>query len=98
MKFTGFHARVIGVILIIGLWLFGFIYWFIIDARGIDDVRKIHVGDSTVQLTEIMGEPFRIEIQAGYEQWYFKYYTKATRDVDLVVDIKNNKIINLYSY
>lgn len=98
MRTTWFKARVtIVAILALSILIYTVID-FISSQHTIEDVRKINLGDSTEKLTLILGEPYRIEIQSGYEEWYYRYYTKNTNMVGLVIDIQNNKVINLNSY
>lgn len=62
-----------------------------------NDVRKIKVGMSTNEVKYLLGEPRRIEIQNGYEEWYFSYEGMFYRNTFEIIVI-NNKVNDFNSY
>lgn len=62
-----------------------------------NDVRKIKVGMSTNEVKYLLGEPRRIEVQNGYEEWYFRYDDKIYRNTFEIIII-NNKVNDFTSY
>ena len=62
-----------------------------------NDVRKIKVGMSTNEVKYLLGEPKRIEIQNGYEEWYFRYESHFSVNT-FEITIVNFKVIDFESY
>lgn len=62
-----------------------------------NDVRKIKVGMSTNEVKYLLGEPRRIEIQNGYEEWYFRYEGHLSVNT-FEITIVNYKVIDFESY
>ena len=75
---------------------------FLVSCNGFkvnttNDVRKIKVGMSTNEVKYLLGEPKRIDIQNGYEEWYFRYEDKMYKNT-FEVTIVNYKVIDFESY
>lgn len=66
--------------------------------KSIEDVRKVKKGISVNELKYIMGEPKNIEINPGNETWTFYYDGGARRLNGLVTIIKDEKVVDFYSY
>ncbi len=62
-----------------------------------NDVRKIKVGMSTNEVKYLLGEPRKISIQNGYEEWYFRYEDEIYRNT-FEITIVNFKVIDFESY
>jgi hypothetical protein len=62
------------------------------------EARLVKVEMPTSDLVTIMGEPFSIEVNQGYEQWYFIYYGPEKNTEGMCVSISNNKVTDFYSY
>ena len=58
-----------------------------------NDVRKIKVGMSTNEVKYLLGEPRKIEIQNGYEEWYFCYDDEIYGNI-FEITIVNYKVID----
>ena len=63
-----------------------------------DDVRKIKIGMSGNELKYIMGEPWDIEINNGYEEWRFTYDRGMNSATTLRVTMVNDKLNDSMSY
>ena len=62
-----------------------------------NDVRKIKVGMSTNEVKYLLGEPKRIDIQNGYEEWYFRYEGQLSVNT-FEITIINYKVIDFESF
>jgi len=65
--------------------------------KKFDDVRKVKKNISTAELKLIMGEPYDVEIEPGYEEWTF-YYDGGRKLNEFIVVIKSDTVTNFYSY
>lgn len=64
------------------------------------EVRQIKIGMSTDELIKTLdSEPWTIEVEPGYEEWYYTYYNGGYgRKNGLCITVQNNKVKNFYSY
>ena len=62
-----------------------------------NDVRKIKVGMSTNEVKYLLGEPRRIGIQNGYEEWYFRYEGQLSVNTFDIIII-NSKVSDFNTY
>ena len=62
-----------------------------------NDVRKIRVGMSTNEVKYLLDEPRRIEVQNGYEEWYFRYEGKLSVNT-FVITVIDNKVSDFQTY
>ena len=63
----------------------------------VSQVKKVKVGISTNELQYLLGEPFDIEVNNGYESWYFMYSCNGNND-GFNVTVQNSKVVDFYSY
>ncbi len=63
----------------------------------VSQVKKVKVGISTNELQYLLGEPFDIEVNNGYEYWYFNYSYNGHND-GFKVTVQNSKVVDFYSY
>ena len=66
-------------------------------SKGIEDARQVKINMSSKDLTYCMGEPWSIEVNPGYEEWFFSYNCNGYQK-GMLVKIKNDKVIDFYSY
>ncbi len=68
-------------------------------AITVDDARKIKIGISTNELKYIMGNPYEVNLNNGYEEWHFTYENGIFNPRStMIVIIKNDKVTNFNSY
>ncbi len=63
----------------------------------VSQVKQVKVGISTNELQYLLGEPFDIEVNNGYECWYFTYSCNGSND-GFKVTVQNSKVVDFYSY
>ncbi len=63
----------------------------------INDMRKIKVGMNTNEVKYLLGEPKRIDVQNGYEEWYFRYNVNLSVNTFQII-VVNNKVSDFSSY
>jgi hypothetical protein len=67
------------------------------SCNGVEDVRNVKVGMSTVELKYFLGNPNNIYVAPGYERWYYKYFS-GIRDNSLEVIVIGDKVTNFTAY
>lgn len=67
--------------------------------KSLEDAQKVKVGMSSIQLDSIMGEPWAIHLNAGYQEKFFTYASgDLLKGTQMCVTVSNNKVIYFYSY
>jgi len=65
--------------------------------KTLDEIRQIEVGLTEMEVQYILGEPREVEVEIGYEEWYYTYDTHF-RNNTFRITIQDDKVINYTSY
>lgn len=68
-----------------------------INIIEMDKIKQVKVGISTNEMKYLLGEPYDIEINNGYEEWYFRYRVCGHKNT-FNVRVQNSKVIDFQSY
>lgn len=66
-------------------------------SRSLEEVRQVKIGMSANELKYIMGDPFTIHVEPGYETWYFSYSANGYKQ-HLSVTMVKDTVKDFYSY
>lgn len=65
----------------------------------VEKVKQVKVGMSTNELKYLLGEPWNVEVNNGYEEWYFTYSNGMNGGNNgFKVTIQDSKVADFYSY
>lgn len=68
------------------------------SVKTVDEIREIKVGLTEMEVQYLLGEPREVEIEVGYEEWYYSYETHSRYNNTFVVSLKDGKVIKYTSY
>jgi outer membrane protein assembly factor BamE (lipoprotein component of BamABCDE complex) len=66
--------------------------------KTIDDVRQVKVGSTQIEVLYLLGEPYEIDLEVGYEEWKYRLETDSRYHNTFTITITNEKVTNYTTY
>jgi len=66
------------------------------NKKRVEDARRIQIGQSTIEVKYLMGEPFKVQVDDDGEVWYYNYFY-GDRRMRMYIKIKNGKVTSFKS-
>ena len=68
------------------------------SVKTIEEVRQVKVGLTEMEILYLLGEPREIEVEVGYEEWYYSYEANSRYNNTINIYIKDGKVFKYTSY
>ena len=63
----------------------------------VNEIKKIKIGQSINEVKYLLGEPYNIGIENGYDLYYFRYETGNSRNT-FEITFKDDIVVDFESY
>ncbi len=60
--------------------------------KTIDEVRQVKIGLTQIEVLYLLGEPYEIDIEVGYEEWKYRIETDSRFYNTFVITIQKEKV------
>ena len=68
------------------------------NIKTIDELRQIEVGQTQIEVLYLLGEPFEVELEVGYEEWEYRVESKGRYYNSFIITIVNEEVTSFRSY
>lgn len=80
------------LVLIIGLTSCGS------NDKTVDELRVIEIGHTQIEVLHLLGEPFKVELEVGYEVWKYRIENNSRFYDIFSITIKDKKVTKYTTY